>query len=166
VSTPHEIIARYQTVRARLRGLPAPAPKPPRYRDYTGSWRRAAGLPDPLPRPPKPPLNPPPWGPYSLIVAPHVTFCKCMQAVCDEFQTTPFQIRSRRRTHQIMRPRQILMYVLSELTLMSYPEIARRLGGFDHTTVLSAHRRIANLIETNPEIAARVAAILNAVRVP
>ncbi|MGB6568015.1 MAG: helix-turn-helix domain-containing protein, partial [Xanthobacteraceae bacterium] len=44
-----------------------------------------------------------------------------------------------------VRPRQVAMYLAKVLTLRSLPEIGRRFGGRDHTTVLHAVRKIENL---------------------
>ena len=55
-----------------------------------------------------------------------------------------------RRTAKIVRPRQIAMYLAKMLTMRSLPEIGRRFGGRDHTTVLHAVRKIAALIDRDP----------------
>jgi hypothetical protein len=47
-----------------------------------------------------------------------------------------------RRTANIVRPRQVAMYLAKILTLRSLPEIGRHFGGRDHTTVLHAVRKI------------------------
>ncbi len=52
---------------------------------------------------------------------------------------------SSRRNQSIVRPRQIGMYLAKTLTSRSLPEIGRRFGGRDHTTVLHAIRKIENL---------------------
>ena len=46
----------------------------------------------------------------------------------------------------MVRPRQIAMYLAKTLTLRSLPEIGRRFGGRDHTTVLHAVRKIEGLV--------------------
>jgi chromosomal replication initiator protein len=46
----------------------------------------------------------------------------------------------------VVRPRQVAMYLAKTLTLRSLPEIGRRFGGRDHTTVLHAVRKIEGLI--------------------
>jgi chromosomal replication initiator protein len=53
---------------------------------------------------------------------------------------------SSRRTANVVRPRQIAMYLAKVLTLRSLPEIGRRFGGRDHTTVLHAVRKIEGLV--------------------
>ena len=54
-------------------------------------------------------------------------------------------ILSSRRTANVVRPRQVAMYLSKVLTLRSLPEIGRRFGGRDHTTVLHAVRKIEGL---------------------
>jgi chromosomal replication initiator protein len=56
------------------------------------------------------------------------------------------ELVSNRRTRVIVKPRQIAMYLAKTLTPRSFPEIGRRFGGRDHTTVLHAVRKIEDLI--------------------
>ena len=59
---------------------------------------------------------------------------------------------SNRRTHNVVMPRQIAMYLAKTLTPRSLPEIGRRFGGRDHTTVLHAVRKIEELHKTNTQL--------------
>jgi chromosomal replication initiator protein len=59
---------------------------------------------------------------------------------------------SNRRTHNVVMPRQIAMYLAKTLTPRSLPEIGRRFGGRDHTTVLHAVRKIEELVKTNTQL--------------
>ena len=59
---------------------------------------------------------------------------------------------SARRARNIARPRQVAMYLAKTLTSLSYPEIGRRFGGRDHTTVMHAVRSIEGLINTDDGI--------------
>jgi hypothetical protein len=63
------------------------------------------------------------------------------------------ELRSHRRTAQVVRARQIAMYLAKKLTEQSLPEIGRRFGGRDHTTVLHAVRKIEALVPTDKSIA-------------
>lgn len=65
-------------------------------------------------------------------------------------------IKSARRTAAVVQPRQIAMYLVKTLTTRSLPDIGRRFGGRDHTTVLHAVRKIERLCETDPVLAARL----------
>jgi chromosomal replication initiator protein len=55
-----------------------------------------------------------------------------------------------------VRPRQVAMYLAKTLTLRSLPEIGRRFGGRDHTTVLHAVRKIENLVSTDTALAEEI----------
>lgn len=55
--------------------------------------------------------------------------------------------QSPQRSRRVARPRQVAMFLARELTMRSLPEIGKRFGGRDHTTVLHACRRIAALCD-------------------
>jgi chromosomal replication initiator protein len=59
---------------------------------------------------------------------------------------------SPRRARNVARPRQVAMYLAKQLTPRSYPEIGRRFGGRDHTTVMHAVKRIEELRATDHEL--------------
>jgi chromosomal replication initiator protein len=65
--------------------------------------------------------------------------------VANHYNVSRADILSSRRTANVVRPRQIAMYLAKMLTLRSLPEIGRRFGGRDHTTVLHAVRKIEEL---------------------
>ena len=65
--------------------------------------------------------------------------------VASHYSVTRADILSSRRTAAVVKPRQIAMYLAKTLTLRSLPEIGRRFGGRDHTTVLHAVRKIEGL---------------------
>jgi chromosomal replication initiator protein len=66
--------------------------------------------------------------------------------VATHFNVSRADILSSRRTANVVRPRQIAMYLAKTLTLRSLPEIGRRFGGRDHTTVLHAVRKVDDLL--------------------
>jgi chromosomal replication initiator protein len=59
---------------------------------------------------------------------------------------------SKRRSRSVARPRQVAMALSKELTNQSLPEIGDAFGGRDHTTVLHACRKIAQLREESHDI--------------
>ena len=65
-----------------------------------------------------------------------------LRVCCKYFDLTRSQITSARRTAPVVYARQIAMYLCKIRTTKSYPEIGRRLGGRDHTTVIHGHRKI------------------------
>jgi chromosomal replication initiator protein len=68
------------------------------------------------------------------------------RAVARHYSVSRADLLSSRRAANVVRPRQIAMYLAKTLTLRSLPEIGRRFGGRDHTTVLHAIRKIERLI--------------------
>jgi len=69
--------------------------------------------------------------------------------VASHFSVTRADILSSRRTATVVKPRQIAMYLAKTMTLRSLPEIGRRFGGRDHTTVLHAVRKIEGLAQAD-----------------
>lgn len=72
--------------------------------------------------------------------------------VATHFNVSRADILSSRRTATVVRPRQIAMYLAKVLTLRSLPEIGRRFGGRDHTTVLHAVRKIEGLANKDGQL--------------
>lgn len=68
------------------------------------------------------------------------------RVVARHYNVSRQELVSNRRTRVIVKPRQIAMYLSKTLTPRSFPEIGRRFGGRDHTTVLHAVRKIEELI--------------------
>ncbi len=66
--------------------------------------------------------------------------------VARHYNVSRQELVSNRRTRVIVKPRQIAMYLSKTLTPRSFPEIGRRFGGRDHTTVLHAVRKIEELL--------------------
>jgi chromosomal replication initiator protein len=73
--------------------------------------------------------------------------------VANHYNVSRSDILSSRRTATVVRPRQIAMYLSKALTLRSLPEIGRRFGGRDHTTVLHAVRKIEDLSHRDQALA-------------
>jgi hypothetical protein len=76
-------------------------------------------------------------------------------AVAAYYQIDVSAMTSSRRTNA--HPRQVAMYLASELTPKSLPDIGRRFGGRDHTTVMHACRAVKSRIAEDPEVALDVA---------
>lgn len=80
-------------------------------------------------------------------------------AVCKHFDVKLLDMMSKRRTADIVKPRQVAMYLAKTMTLKSLPDIGRRFGGRDHTTALHAIRKIDGLVELDGDIARDIATI-------
>ena len=74
------------------------------------------------------------------------------KTVADYYKIKVADILSKRRSRSVARPRQMAMAISKELTNNSLPEIGNAFGGKDHTTVLHACRKIAQLREQDREI--------------
>lgn len=73
--------------------------------------------------------------------------------VARQFNVSKNDLLSNRRTRVIVRPRQIAMYLAKVMTPRSLPEIGRRFGGRDHTTVLHAVRKIESMTSDDQKLA-------------
>jgi len=80
--------------------------------------------------------------------------------VSAHYDLKPVDLVSARRAVVVARPRQIAMYLAKQLTQRSLPEIGRRFGGRDHTTVIHAVRTIEALRVKDAEIDADVRLLL------
>lgn len=126
----------YRMVRARLRGNPepseqtvrlAPRPKPPRARDYIFVQ-----------------LDPLDASPTLLRLRWRDIVCE----VCAKHGVSVLDVMGSYRDRRIVHARQEAMYRLRHETTMSYPEIGRRLGDKDHTTVMHGEAKHAERMES------------------
>lgn len=76
-----------------------------------------------------------------------------MRCVCKFYNVTKTDLISQRRTLEIVRPRQICVYLAKELTPRSYPAIGRALGGRDHTTAMNSVQKITSLLRHDTRLA-------------
>ena len=81
-----------------------------------------------------------------------VTIDEIQKAVSVYFDLKPIDLVSARRARIVARPRQIAMYLAKRLTTRSLPEIGRKFGGRDHSTVIHAVRRIEELRDQDGDI--------------
>jgi len=88
-----------------------------------------------------------------------LTVDRIQRAVCEIFSVTPTDMVSKRRARVIARPRQVAMYLCKKLTKRSLPDIGRRFGGRDHTTVMHAVKRIDQLRADDEAFNAQVEAV-------
>ncbi len=81
-----------------------------------------------------------------------ITIDEIQRRVSDHFRIRHAEMVSARRAREVARPRQIAMYLAKQLTPRSLPEIGRRFGGRDHTTVIHAVRQIEKLRAADSEL--------------
>ena len=81
-----------------------------------------------------------------------ISISNIQKMVAEYFQIRTSDLLSAKRSRSIARPRQIAMTLAKELTNHSLPEIGEAFGGRDHTTVLHANRKIAELRESEQKV--------------
>lgn len=88
-----------------------------------------------------------------------LTVDRIQRAVCEAFSISLTDMSSKRRARAVARPRQVAMYLSKKLTKRSLPDIGRRFGGRDHTTVMHAVKRITQLRGEDVTFDAQVRAV-------
>jgi chromosomal replication initiator protein len=86
------------------------------------------------------------------------------KTVADYYKIKVAEMYSKKRSRNIARPRQVAMALAKELTQLSLPDIGEAFGGRDHTTVLHACRKIAELKSSNSDITRDVTSLLKVLR--
>ncbi len=81
-----------------------------------------------------------------------ITIDEIQRKVAEHYNIRMTDMHSARRARQVARPRQVAMYLAKQLTARSLPEIGRKFGGRDHTTVMHAVRKIDELINDDAQI--------------
>lgn len=82
-----------------------------------------------------------------------VTMDEIMRKTCDYYNVRMSDLLSPKRSRNIARPRQMAMWLAKLLTQRSYPEIGKRFGNRDHTTVIHAVRKIDELKAQDSQVA-------------
>lgn len=89
-----------------------------------------------------------------------ITIDEIQRTVCQFYQVDRSEMSSRRRARAVVRPRQVAMYLAKKLTPRSYPEIGRKFGGRDHSTVIHAVRLIEELRQRDADMDGDVRSLL------
>lgn len=145
-SSAAEMIANYKAIRGRSAYQPPPIVvgiEPP---------------PAPVVKPPAPveppaPIEPPAAPPSVVGIEPPArTSDLVKRKVAAFYGISKWDIESARRTLNVVKPRHIAMAIVKRMTTMSLPEIGRRFGGRDHTTVLHAVKKLERLVHNEWEL--------------
>ncbi|HEU5046400.1 MAG TPA: chromosomal replication initiator protein DnaA [Rickettsiales bacterium] len=83
----------------------------------------------------------------------HITIEDIQKQVANHYNMKVSDMHSARRSRTVARPRQVAMYLAKKLTNKSLPEIGRKFGGKDHTTVMHAVKRVEELCKEEAEFA-------------
>lgn len=93
-----------------------------------------------------------------------VSVKKIIQAVVEFYDLKEKELLSSSRKKEIVKPRQVAMYLLREELKSSYPSIGRKFGGKDHTTAIHSYEKILKELETNENLNNEVSMIKERVR--
>ena len=85
-----------------------------------------------------------------------ITIQEIQRVVGEHYNVRLEDFKARKRTKSVAFPRQIAMFLSRELTDLSLPKIGEEFGGRDHTTVIHAHEKIANLLKTDTQLQRQV----------
>ena len=102
--------------------------------------------------------------PHLSVSERKVTVDQIQKVVSEHYSLKQADLISERRARAVARPRQVAMWLAKQITTRSLPDIGRRFGGRDHTTVLHAVRRIEQLKIDDPQIARDVDVLLRKLR--
>lgn len=81
-----------------------------------------------------------------------ITIDEIQRKVAEHYNLRMADMHSARRARNVARPRQVAMYLAKQLTARSLPEIGRKFGGRDHTTVMHAVRKVEELMKDDAQI--------------
>jgi len=81
-----------------------------------------------------------------------ITIDSIQKATAEKFNIKQAQLKEKNNAKDIVRPRQVAMYLVKELTQASLPEIGRAFGNKHHTTVIHSLRKIEELRKSDAEL--------------
>lgn len=93
-----------------------------------------------------------------------VTIARIQQVVGTHFGLKIEDFKAKKRTKSVAFPRQIAMYLSRELTDFSLPKIGEEFGGRDHTTVIHAHEKINQALQTDRQIQTTVQDLIDTIK--
>ena len=93
-----------------------------------------------------------------------ITVDEVQKKVAERFHIKISEIKSKKRSKNLVFPRQIAMYLCRELTKLSFPEIGRHFGGKDHSTVIYACRQIDEMKRQDQGLESLLTALTQALK--
>lgn len=78
------------------------------------------------------------------------------KVIADNYQISISDLKSKKRDKKYVIPRQIAIYISRELTEISYTELGNEFGGKDHSTIMTAYRKVADQIKTDPTMETKI----------
>ena len=84
--------------------------------------------------------------------AAHLNVAAVQREVASYFGVKITDLKGQSRQTSVTRPRQVAMYLARKLCKASFPELGLKFGGKDHTTVMSACRKVEALLDSDPQL--------------
>ena len=79
-----------------------------------------------------------------------------ISAVCNYYKIKKTDLIGKRKNKEIAEPRQICMYLMTELLNLPLVAVGKAMGGKDHTTIMHGRNKISELLKSNPRISTEV----------
>ena len=90
-----------------------------------------------------------------------MTTANVINIVCQFYNISQADLLGKKKNKELVLPRQICIYLMTELLSLPLVTIGQAMGGRDHTTVIHARDKISDLIRTDPGIATEVGDLKN-----
>ncbi len=87
-----------------------------------------------------------------------------IKTIADFYDIPEEDILNKNRRKEVVRPRQITMYILREIFNISYPTIGEKMGGKDHTTIMYSCEKIKNTMKIDSALSQEVSQLINILR--
>ncbi|GJL96897.1 MAG: chromosomal replication initiator protein DnaA [Hyphobacterium sp.] len=100
----------------------------------------------------------------SIVSERRVTVDVIQKAVAERFGVQVADILSKRRTKTVVKPRHVAMYLAKTMTTRSLPDIGRRFGNRDHSTVIHAVNKISELIDAGDPVKDEIESLSEEIR--
>ena len=78
------------------------------------------------------------------------------KVIAENYQISVADLKSKKRDKKYVVPRQIAIYIARELTEMAYIELGNEFGGKDHSTIMTAYKKVAEQIKIDPTLESKI----------
>ncbi len=99
-------------------------------------------------------------GPAAKAITPR----QIIQKVCEYYDITEDDIKSKKKNREIAFPRQVAMYLLKGMTELTFQTIGEMLGVTNHTTVVYGVKKITEALTQTPELASTISDITQKIK--
>lgn len=86
------------------------------------------------------------------------------KVIAEEYQISVSDLKSKKRDQKYVIPRQIAIYITRELTEITYTEIGNEFGGKDHSTIMTAYKKIADQIKLDSSLDSKIQILMREIK--